>query len=180
MLCVCEYHRLLFVSDLLHLENQKFGAVDTLLDENITNFFSFGVSWKVGDDNATELESWNNVLDVEPGVAGNEAGFRDILLHDSGLLFSLSCNLQLTSPFRCFPRLPIGPLSRDPRLGFPPFSLSLQGFLADSGLSCFLGGPFLGFLRPGHGFFSAAIFLLPECDFLFSCLPCFPCGDLHR
>jgi hypothetical protein len=97
------------VSNLLHLENQKFGAVDTLLNENITNFFSFGVSWKVCDDNATKLESWNNVLNVEPGAAGNEAGFRDhVLLYDSGLLFS-----ELQSPvdvsFRLLPSPPYRP-----------------------------------------------------------------------
>ena len=49
---------------------------------------------KVFDDYVAEVESGDNMLDIEPGAAGNEASSRDhVLFHDSSLLFSLSWEL---------------------------------------------------------------------------------------
>lgn len=45
--------------------------------EYVTNFFSFGIFWKIFDDDAAEVESGDDMLDVEPGGAGDEASSGD-------------------------------------------------------------------------------------------------------
>jgi hypothetical protein len=82
------------------------------LNEDVNYFFWSGVSGKVLDDDVAELEPRDNVLDVEPGGAGN--GWQPPFLSELRSLVDISFQLVPSPPSRPSPALssPPSALSR--------------------------------------------------------------------